>query len=154
MTLAVLLGVMLVGHWFWSQVKACRVLPAIGCAVLFLVGTYMCVFMAAGRNAEAIQTKNATARKLNSARASLEVDVADAKKTMEAARAKQQGAVVAQEQATKALQIACASKASVEIPKDGSTREKRAARADLKAETEAGTARCGGATRAAELAAG
>jgi len=152
MTLAVLVGTMFFGHYFGSQALAWRVVPAIGCAVLFLGGTYMCVFMATGRNAEAIETKNAAARKHNTGRTDLETETEAARKQRDTAKAQQQAAVAAQEQADKALQTACGSK-PVELPKNASPKSRSAARADLKAETEAGKVRCDGATRAADLAA-
>ena len=72
MTLAVLIGTIYFGHRFWPQLRQ-RALPsAVGCGLLFLGGTYMCVFMAAGRNAEVIETKNGLARSHNDERAKIE----------------------------------------------------------------------------------
>lgn len=75
MTLAVLIGTIYFGHRFWPQLRQRAIPSALGCGLLFLGGTYMCVFMAAGRNAEAIDTKNSVARTHNDERARIEREV-------------------------------------------------------------------------------
>lgn len=108
MTLAVLLGTICFGHWFGPQAKAWRILPAAGCAILFVGGTYMCVFMAAGRNAEAIQAKNATARKLNTERAGVEAETDTAKADRERTKRQHAEALDAQKAADADVRVACA----------------------------------------------
>lgn len=111
MTLAVLFGTIYFGHRSWPQFRAGHIVSALMCALLFLGGTYMCVFMAAGRNAEVIQTKQADARKHNGQRDSLQAGVEAAKADRDLAKVQAQAAIEAQADADKAMQAACSSKA-------------------------------------------
>jgi len=73
MTLAMLVVTIAAGHYWLPAVQQRRVLPAIGLAVLFVAGTFVCVTGSAGRGAEVAQRKAATAGNINDARK----DIAD-----------------------------------------------------------------------------
>src|SRR5262249_53664364 len=68
MTLAMLVVTIAAGHYWLPAVQQRRVLPAIGLAVLFLAGTFVCVTGSAGRGAEVAQRKAAAAGNVNDAR--------------------------------------------------------------------------------------
>lgn len=69
MTLAVLAGTIYFGHRWWLEARQVRIGTAIGCAVLFLAGTAMCVIVSAGRNAEVTMTSTHLANSANADRA-------------------------------------------------------------------------------------
>jgi hypothetical protein len=73
MTLAMLVVTIAAGHYWLPAVQQKRVLPAIGLAVLFTAGTFVCVTGSAGRGAEVAQRKAAAAGNINDARR----DIAD-----------------------------------------------------------------------------
>ena len=73
MTLAMLVVTIAAGHYWLPAVQQGRVLPAIGLAVLFIAGTFVCVTGSAGRGAEVAQRKAVAAGNVNDARK----DVAD-----------------------------------------------------------------------------
>src|SRR5215813_6228970 len=73
MTLAMLVVTIAAGHYWLPAVQQRRVLPAIGLAVLFMAGTFVCVTGSAGRGAEVAQRKTAAAGNINDARK----DIAD-----------------------------------------------------------------------------
>jgi hypothetical protein len=85
MTLAVLAGTIYFGHRFWAEVRQLRVGTTVGCAVLFLAGTAVCVIMSAGRNAEATITKAAVTNTANLDRSRVAIDRDEAKARYEAA---------------------------------------------------------------------
>jgi hypothetical protein len=68
MTLAMLVVTIAAGHYWLPAVQQNRVLPAIGLAVLFIAGTFVCVTGSAGRGAEVAQRKAAAAGTINEAR--------------------------------------------------------------------------------------
>jgi hypothetical protein len=68
MTLAMLVVTIAAGHYWLPAVQQRRVLPAIGLAVLFIAGTFVCVTGSAGRGAEVAQRKAAAAGNINEAR--------------------------------------------------------------------------------------
>src|SRR5215467_8813675 len=67
-TLAMLVVTIAAGHYWLPAVQQRRVLPAIGLAVLFVAGTFVCVTGSAGRGAEVAQRKAAAAGNVNEAR--------------------------------------------------------------------------------------
>jgi hypothetical protein len=73
MTLAMLVVTIAAGHYWLPAVQQRRVLPAIGLAILFIAGTFVCVTGSAGRGAEVAQRKTAAAGNINDARK----DIAD-----------------------------------------------------------------------------
>jgi hypothetical protein len=73
MTLAMLVVTIAAGHYWLPAVQQRRVLPAIGLAILFIAGTFVCVTGSAGRGAEVAQRKSAAAGNVNDARK----DIAD-----------------------------------------------------------------------------
>jgi hypothetical protein len=68
MTLAMLIVTIAAGHYWLPAVQQRRVLHAIGLAVLFIAGTFVCVTGSAGRGAEVAQRKAAAAGNINEAR--------------------------------------------------------------------------------------
>src|SRR5215831_16421450 len=68
MTLAMLVVTIAAGHYWLPAVQQRRVLPAIGLAVLFVAGTFVCVTGSAGRGAEVAQRKAEAAGNINEAR--------------------------------------------------------------------------------------
>lgn len=84
MTAAMLLVTIAAGHYFLPTLRQGRVLPAVGLAVLFLAGTFVCVTGSAGRGAEVSSKKAAEAGKVNE-------DRKDAKEQLDVARAKREG---------------------------------------------------------------
>jgi hypothetical protein len=68
MTLAMLVVTIAAGHYWLPAVQQRRVLPAIGLAVLFIAGTFVCVTGSAGRGAEVAQRKAAAAGNVSDAR--------------------------------------------------------------------------------------
>jgi hypothetical protein len=68
MTLAMLVVTIAAGHYWLPAVQQRRVLPAIGLAILFIAGTFVCVTGSAGRGAEVAQRKAAAAGNINEAR--------------------------------------------------------------------------------------
>lgn len=79
MTAAVLAGTIFFGHRFWSEVTALRIGTTLGCAVLFIAGTFTCVIMSAGRNAEVTTTKSLQANSINTGRDRAQRDRDEAK---------------------------------------------------------------------------
>jgi hypothetical protein len=73
MTLAMLVVTIAAGHYWLPAVQQRRILPAIGLAILFIAGTFVCVTGSAGRGAEVAQRKAAAAGNINDARK----DIAD-----------------------------------------------------------------------------
>jgi hypothetical protein len=73
MTLAMLAVTIAAGHYWLPAVQQRRVLLAIGLAILFIAGTFVCVTGSAGRGAEVLQRKAAAAGNINDARK----DIAD-----------------------------------------------------------------------------
>lgn len=51
MSFAVLVGTFASGHLLWGQLQQWRLLPALGCTLLFVAGTFYCVTSSGGRNA-------------------------------------------------------------------------------------------------------
>lgn len=107
MTLAVLVGVFYFGHRFWPEFRRGAIVSALACGTLFLGGTYMCVFMAAGRNAEVIEAKTATARKHNDERAKVEAELTKAETEREDRKAKHKAAEDAKSEADKDVLKSC-----------------------------------------------
>ena len=68
MTLAMLVVTIAAGHYWLPAVQHKRIFPAIGLAVLFVAGTFVCVTGSAGRGAEVAQRKAAAAGNVNEAR--------------------------------------------------------------------------------------
>ncbi len=68
MTLAVLGGTIFFGHRWWPEFRGGRLGTMLGCSVLFLAGTAVCVLMSAGRNAEVVTTKTLVANAVNTDR--------------------------------------------------------------------------------------
>ena len=68
MTLAMLVVTIAAGHYWLPAVQQRRVLPAIGLAILFVAGTFVCVTGSAGRGAEVAQRKAAAAGNINEVR--------------------------------------------------------------------------------------
>src|SRR5262249_34220155 len=68
MTLAMLVVTIAAGHYWLPAVQQRRVFPAIGLAVLFIAGTFVCVTGSAGRGAEVAQRKSAAAGNINEGR--------------------------------------------------------------------------------------
>lgn len=85
MTLGVLCGTIFFGHTFWQEARSWRLGNALGCAILFLAGTTTCVLLAAGRNAEAVQSHILTATSANTARQDAQNDRQEAKTRYDAA---------------------------------------------------------------------
>lgn len=85
MTLLVLIGTIASGHMIWHQIRAWRVLPAAGLAVLFLAGTAYCVTTSAGRNAEATLAKESAIGKANAERERAQRDYDEAERRYKAA---------------------------------------------------------------------
>jgi hypothetical protein len=73
MTLAMLVVTIAAGHYWLPAVQQRRILPALGLAILFMAGTFVCVTGSAGRGAEVAQRKAAAAGNVNDARK----DIAD-----------------------------------------------------------------------------
>src|SRR5262249_32271226 len=65
MTGLVLVGTIAAGHMFWPAATGGRVLAALGLAILFVSGTFICVTGSAGRSAELSQKKEAEDNKVN-----------------------------------------------------------------------------------------
>ena len=107
MTLAVLVGVFYFGHRFWPEFRRGAVVSSLACGLLFLGGTYMCVFMAAGRNAEVIEAKTSTARKHNDDRGKVEAELARAEQEREDRKAKHKAAEDAKSEADKDVLKSC-----------------------------------------------
>lgn len=68
MTALVLVGTIAAGHLFFPTAAARKVLLALGLAILFAAGTFICVVGSAGRVAEVSSSKEAEANKLNGSR--------------------------------------------------------------------------------------
>src|SRR5215470_11966992 len=79
MTLAMLVVTIAAGHYWLPAVKQRRVLPAIGLAILFIAGTFVCVTGSAGRGAEVAQRKAAAAGNVNDARKDIAEQLAKAR---------------------------------------------------------------------------
>src|ERR1700733_4602744 len=81
MTLAMLIVTIAAGHYWLPAVQQRRGFPAIGLAVLFFAGTFVCVTGSAGRGAEVAAHKAAAAHQVNA-------DRKDAQDQLKAAREK------------------------------------------------------------------
>ena len=68
MTALVLVGTIAAGHLFFPTASAKRFLPAVGLALIFAAGTFICVVGSAGRVAEVSNSKEAEANKHNGSR--------------------------------------------------------------------------------------
>jgi hypothetical protein len=79
MTGLVLVGTIAAGHMFWPAARGGRLLAALGLAILFVSGTFICVTGSAGRSAEVSQRKEAEAKKVNGGREAAETDLKKAK---------------------------------------------------------------------------
>src|SRR5215510_9822341 len=79
MTGLVLIGTIAAGHMFWPAARGGRLLAALGLAILFVSGTFICVTGSAGRSAEVSQKKEAEANKINGGREATEADHKKAK---------------------------------------------------------------------------
>jgi hypothetical protein len=79
MTLAMLVVTIAAGHYWLPAVQQRRVLPAIGLAILFIAGTFVCVTGSAGRGAEVAQRKAAAAGNINEARKEIADQLAKAR---------------------------------------------------------------------------
>lgn len=79
MTALVLIGTLASGHMVMPQLKAFRLIPAGGLALLFVGGTFYCVTTSAARNVETSVPKVLERLNLNEQRASLERDILEAK---------------------------------------------------------------------------
>lgn len=79
MTGLVLIGTIAAGHMFWPAAKGGRLIAALGLAILFVSGTFICVTGSAGRSAEVSQKKEAEANKVNGGREATEADLKKAK---------------------------------------------------------------------------
>lgn len=77
-TLLALVGTIAAGHYIWPEIKAGRLVSAIGCALLFLAGTAYIVTASGARNAEAQDAKAASVRAANGERAGIEKLIAEA----------------------------------------------------------------------------
>lgn len=85
MTIGVLSGTVFFGHAFWQEARSWRLGNALGCAILFLAGTTTCVLLAAGRSAEAVNSKALLASSVNTARQDAQNDRNEAKARYDAA---------------------------------------------------------------------
>ena len=79
MTLAVLAGTVYFGHRWWTEMAAWRLGTMLGCTVLFVAGTTVCVLMSAGRNAEVVTNKVLVANSVNTDRERTRTDRDEAK---------------------------------------------------------------------------
>lgn len=81
LTLGTLLGTISAGHYLVPALKQRNLLAALGLAIAFAAGTFVCVAGSAGRGGEAIQQRAATASKANEQRQ-------DAREELKKARAR------------------------------------------------------------------
>lgn len=79
MAAAVLIGTIFFGHKFYAEYKEGRYLPAIGCAVLTLLGLSFEVLSSAGRSGEVISNRVLSASAANESREIAQRDVQDTK---------------------------------------------------------------------------
>lgn len=79
MTALVLVGTIAAGHFFWPALRCGKLLPAIGLAVLFATGTFICVTGSASRGAEHSANRVQEAAKINEARETVKDDIKRAK---------------------------------------------------------------------------
>ena len=82
-TALVLLGTIAAGHYFGITLRSYRLLTAIGCAVLFVAGTFICVVGSASRGAELNQRHTAEAHKINAQRETTERELIKARNDRE-----------------------------------------------------------------------
>ena len=120
LTLAVLLGTVAAGHFFWTEARQWRLGAAFGLACLFCVGTCFCILNSGGRNAVQSIEKGMGAHKDNDDRARLTKDLDEAK--------------VRLEEANKAEQAECASGAGPRCSAQRQTRTERQTYANVLAE--------------------
>lgn len=86
---AVILGTVFFGHAMWSEWRARRWLQAVGCCLLFALGTVYCVLSSAGRNGEVIANKALAAAAVNVNRDIARTDLDDARRRYEQATAEE-----------------------------------------------------------------
>ena len=79
----VLLGTVAAGHYFGIALRTFKLLLAIGCAVLFVAGTFVCVVGSASRGAELNQKHTAEAHKINAQRETTERELIKARNDRE-----------------------------------------------------------------------
>lgn len=75
----VLVGTIAAGHFFWPALRGGKLFPAIGLAVLFTTGTFICVTGSASRGAEHSANRAQEAAKVNEAREVVRADIKLAK---------------------------------------------------------------------------
>lgn len=86
MTALVLVGTVASGHMLSTQLKAWRVLPSLGLAVLFLAGTFYCVTTSAARNADVTVTQRTAVHSVNEERARIKPQLERSEKMLAEAR--------------------------------------------------------------------
>lgn len=84
MTALVLVGAIAAGHFLFPAIVRKDILPALGLAALFGVGTFICVTSSASRGAEVSQAKALEARRINGEREAVAQDIRKAKDEREA----------------------------------------------------------------------
>jgi hypothetical protein len=75
----VLLGTISAGHYFSVALRSYKFLLALGCAILFVAGTFICVVGSASRGAEVHQKHAAEATKINAQREATERELIKAR---------------------------------------------------------------------------
>jgi hypothetical protein len=79
LTLGTLFGTIAAGHYVVPAVRQGRILAALGLAIAFCAGTFICVTGSAGRGAEVIQHKAAEASRINDGRKDVEEELKKAR---------------------------------------------------------------------------